>query len=99
MTSNDVLPNHASYAMVRKDMLEPGIELFELRPDAESYLKILGGKEYCNEDSFLSLHAKSAVFDRKTVYIGSLNFNLRSVYLNTKIGMFMVHPANEYLDW
>ena len=55
MTSNDVLPNHASYAMVRKDMLEPGIELFELRPDAESYLKILGGKEYCNEDRCTTL--------------------------------------------
>ena len=93
MTSNDVLPNHASYAMVRKDMLEHGIELFELRPDAESCLEILGNKEYCDEDSFLSLHAKSAVFDRKTVYIGSLNFNLRSAYLNTEVGMFIDSPV------
>lgn len=93
MTSNDVLPNHASYAMVRKDMLEHGIELFELRPDAESCLEILGSKEYCDEDSFLSLHAKSAVFDRKTIYIGSLNFNLRSAYLNTEVGMFIESPV------
>ena len=93
MTSNDVLPNHASYAMVRKDMLEHGIELFELRPDAESCIEILGSKEYCDEDSFLSLHAKSAVFDRKIIYIGSLNFNLRSAYLNTEVGMFIESPV------
>ena len=89
MASNDVLPNHASYAMVRKDMLERGIELYELRPDAESCLEILGSEEYCDDDSFLSLHSKSAVFDRETVYVGSLNFNLRSAYLNTEVGMFV----------
>ena len=64
-----------------------------MRPDAESCLEILGSKEYCDEDSFLSLHAKSAVFDRKTVYIGSLNFNLRSAYLNTEVGMFIDSPV------
>ena len=36
MASNDVLPNHASYAMVREDILKSGIELHELRPDAAS---------------------------------------------------------------
>lgn len=93
MASNDVLPNHASYAMVRRQMLKSGIELYELRPDAESCLELISNQEYCDKDSFLSLHSKSAVFDRKTVYIGSLNLNLRSAYLNTEVAMIINSPA------
>lgn len=87
MSSNDVLPNHASYAMVRENMLDHGIELHELRPDASSCIELIGKKEYCDEDSHLGLHAKTAVFDREIVYIGSMNLNLRSAYLNTEAAM------------
>ncbi len=93
MASNDVLPNHASYAMVRRDMLDQGIELFELRPDAVSCLELIGHQNYCDDDSFLGLHSKAAVFDRKIVYIGSLNFNLRSAYLNSEVGMIIHSPV------
>ena len=89
MASNDVLPNHASYAMVREGMLKSGIELHELRPDAASCLETIGRKEFCDEDTFFGLHAKAAVFDRKIVYVGSCNLNLRSAYLNTEVGMFV----------
>lgn len=93
MASNDVLPNHASYAMVREAMLEHGIELYELRPDAKSCLELLSRHEYCDSDSFIGLHAKAAVFDRETVYVGSLNFNLRSAYLNTEAAMIIESPV------
>ena len=92
MASNDVLPNHASYAMVREEMLEHGIELYELRPDAKSCLELIGRHEYCDGDSFLGLHAKAAVFDRETVYVGSMNLNLRSAYLNTEAAMIIKSP-------
>jgi putative cardiolipin synthase len=92
MASNDVLPNHASYAMVREKMLTRGIELYELRPDAQSCLQTVGHSVYCDEDSSLGLHAKAAVFDRKTIYVGSCNLNLRSAYLNTEVGMFVDSP-------
>lgn len=93
MASNDVLPNHASYAMVRERMLEEGIELHELRPDARSCLDSVGRRSFCDSDSFFGLHAKSAVFDRKTIYVGSCNLNLRSAYLNTEVGMFIDSPV------
>ena len=93
MASNDVLLNHASYSMVRKDMLEQGIELYELRPDASSCLELIGRQDYCDDDSHLGLHSKSAVFDRKIVYIGSLNINLRSAYLNSEVGMIIHSPV------
>ena len=50
-------------------------------------------KAYCDEDSFLGLHAKAAVFDRQTIYVGSCNLNLRSAYLNTEVGMFVDSPV------
>ncbi len=78
--------------MVRQKMLTHGIELFELRPDAQSCLQTVGQSDYCDEDSFLGLHAKAAVFDRKTIYVGSCNLNLRSAYLNTEVGMFVDSP-------
>lgn len=92
MASNDVLPNHASYAMVREEMLDHGIELHELRPDAASCLELIGKEEYCDENSHLGLHAKTAVFDRSTVYVGSMNLNLRSAYLNTEAAMIVDSP-------
>lgn len=92
MASNDVLPNHASYAMVRKDMLKHGIELYELRPDAESCLEFIGREDYCDNDSAFGLHAKTAVFDREIVYVGSLNMNLRSAYLNSEAAMIVYSP-------
>ena len=46
-------------------------------------------EEFCDADSLFGLHAKSAVFDRRTVYVGSCNLNLRSAYLNTEVGMFV----------
>lgn len=92
MASNDVLPNHASYAMVREDMLDHDIELHELRPDAASCPELIGREDYCDEDSHLGLHAKTAVFDRKTVYVGSMNLNLRSAYLNTEAAMIVNSP-------
>jgi putative cardiolipin synthase len=39
------------------------------------------------------LHAKTFVFDRRTVYVGSLNLNLRSRFLNAESGMVIESSA------
>ena len=41
----------------------------------------------------LGLHAKTAVFDRKTVFVGSFNLDPRSRNLNTEIGILVESPA------
>lgn len=89
MASNDVLANYASYAKMRKEMLHHGIELHELRPDAPVCEELIGRSQYCEANAFLGLHAKAAVFDRRFVYVGSFNFNLRSAYLNTEAAMLV----------
>ena len=69
--SHDVLPALAGYVNTRKKLLNAGIELYELRPDTNMHRdwSVLAGK------SQAALHAKSLVFDRKSVFIGSFNLD------------------------
>ena len=39
-----------------------------------------------------ALHAKVFVFDRQRVFIGSMNLDQRSMYLNTEIGLIIDSP-------
>lgn len=90
LASNDVTANHAAYARRRKAILDSGIELYELRPDAPACAKlvVIG----CDVAREFGLHAKSFVFDRRTVWVGSFNLNLRSAYLNAEAGMIIDSP-------
>ncbi|GLS91055.1 phospholipase D family protein [Psychromonas marina] len=84
MASNDLLPNHSGYAGRRHDMLENGVQLFELKPETILCEKSTRDPSKCAPTASYGLHAKSAVYDRKIATIGSFNFNLRSTYLNTE---------------
>jgi len=88
LASNDLTTNHSGYARRRQELLENGAELFELRPDAQSCQDLIKGSISCDEALF-GLHAKSAVFDREVVFIGSFNFNQRSIYLNSELGLLI----------
>jgi len=86
--SNDVIAAHAGYVNTRKKLLNAGVELYELRPDTnmKRIWSVLAGK------SRAALHAKSLVFDRKSVFIGSFNLDPRSTALNTEIGVMIDSP-------
>ena len=86
--SNDVLAAHAGYVNTRKPLLQAGLELYELRPDSNMKREwsLLAGK------SRAALHAKSLVFDRRSVFIGSFNLDPRSTALNTEIGVMIDSP-------
>lgn len=84
MASNDLVTNHSGYAGRRKNMLEHGIQLFELKPDTNLCEESTRDVSKCAPAIAYGLHAKSAVFDRRVASIGSFNFNLRSTYLNTE---------------
>ena len=92
LASNDLTTNHAAYARRRRQMLENGIELYELRPDAASCRTLIGAASRCGDEGLYGLHAKSIVFDRTKVFVGSFNLNLRSVYLNSEIGLLIDSP-------
>lgn len=91
MASNNLLMNHAGYAMVRENILAAGAELFELKPSFKSCPKMVIIEANCDHH-LIGLHAKTAVFDRKSVYVGSLNFNIRSAFINTETALVIESP-------
>jgi len=81
LASNDVVIAHAAYARFRQTILDAGVALYEFRGDPE----MMAGDPA--ED--FSLHSKYIVFDDDTVFIGSLNLDPRSLYLNTELGVVL----------
>ena len=93
LASNDVTANHAAYARRRVKMLKSGVKLYELRPDAASCRQIVRNETACGQPHVFGLHAKTYVLDRRIVYVGSLNMNMRSRYLNAEAGLLIESPA------
>ena len=86
LASTDVGAVHAGYQRYREALLEGGVRLFELKPTAIEYGRAKNKSRLIN-GSRASLHAKTFVFDHRTVFIGSLNLDPRSIQLNTEIGV------------
>lgn len=89
LTATDVSPVHAGYAKYRKPMLKIGFSLYELKPGA-TFEKIESkGNAFTrlNATHSASLHAKTFVIDNKKLFVGSFNFDPRSVELNTEMGL------------
>jgi len=99
LASNDVPIVHAGYAKYRKDLLRAGVELFEMNKKLPREER--KGKNGPGGSSKASLHAKSFVFDRRQVFIGSLNLDARAVLHNTEIGVVFNQPeiAAVMSDW
>jgi putative cardiolipin synthase len=86
LAATDVGAVHAGYKKYREPLLEGGVRLYELRPGAIDYGRAKDGKRQIS-GSRASLHAKTFMFDRRAVFIGSLNLDPRSAQLNTEIGV------------
>ncbi len=79
---------HTGYRRYRPEMLRMGVDLYELsstRVRRSVRLGILGSK-------IGRLHAKTAVIDRRTLFVGSMNFDPRSEVHNTEIGLIVFSP-------
>ncbi|BCQ27858.1 phospholipase D family protein (plasmid) [Caballeronia sp. NK8] len=92
LAATDVAAVHAGYQRYRKDMLEAGVRLYELKPVASAN-DDKSTKKSTFGSSKASLHAKTYVFDRKRIFIGSMNLDPRSVQLNTEIGVYCESAA------
>ena len=95
LASSDVGAVHAGYARYREALLRAGVELYEVKPGASVRAKDkdeASRKAGVPGSSRASLHAKTFAFDRRTVFIGSLNLDPRSVKLNTEIGVVFESP-------
>jgi putative cardiolipin synthase len=99
LASTDVGVVHAGYAKYRKPLLRGGVEIYEFKPEADSADKARYGK--LSGSSGASLHAKTFVYDREDLFVGSPNLDPRSAKLNTELGiLFQSEPlAKGVADW
>ena len=85
LASTNHVPVHSGYARYRKRLLRAGAEFFEVRADAVADEDNAWG----HRPEAMTLHSKATVIDRDTILIGSLNFDPRSIYINTEMGLFI----------
>src|SRR5690606_32336301 len=93
LEATDVPAVHGGYAPYRKALLEHGVKLYELRRqpgEGGGSGPIFYGKSLKGSDS--SLHSKAIIFDQQKSFIGSFNFDPRSVLWNTEVGVLVDSP-------
>ena len=93
LEASTVLLAQAGYMQhYRLPLLEMGVGIYEIR-------SLLGNTRGSGETAKISrfgnysLHAKLFVFDRQRLFVGSMNFDQRSMHLNTEIGLIIDSPA------
>ena len=95
LASNDAPLAHAGYARHRKELLEQGIELYELRSMQNG---LAGSGSLRNTASQITgsqgssramLHSKIVVLDHKLTMVGSMNLDMRSQLQNTEIALLI----------
>ena len=82
----------AGYMHYRPILLKEGVELYEIRALLGSTRGTGQGKSISRHGNY-GLHAKLYVFDRKAMFVGSMNFDQRSKRLNTEIGLVIYSAA------
>jgi len=91
LASTDVPLVHAGYRKLRLPLLQEGVELYEVKPELGR--PRVGRTTLVREPiQRFSLHAKVFVFDRQSLFVGSANFDMRSLHLNTEVGLIIDSP-------
>jgi putative cardiolipin synthase len=88
LASTDEPLVHAGYRRYRNQMLDLGVQLYEVAPSRVKSSKNLGSFGR----SIGRFHAKAAAIDGKLMFIGSLNFDPRSEKHNTELGFLIRSP-------
>jgi cardiolipin synthase C len=91
LSSHDVPAVNAHYEPWRDDLIEAGVELHELRSDPAIKADIIDTAPVSAK--FSGLHSKTAVVDRRYVFVGSMNLDPRSARINTEMGAFVDSPG------
>jgi putative cardiolipin synthase len=101
LATSDLTIAHSGYAPWRTTLLDAGVELFEMKPQAVPFAgKSSGsgsgsggsGGGSGSGSSHSTLHAKVIVLDRRFVFLSSMNLDPRSIRLNTEMGLWIDSP-------
>jgi len=85
LASSDHLLVYGGYSPVRKPLLEHGVRIYEIRGD----LDIAGTEHAGTRGSKSSLHTKAFIVDRQYFFMGSFNWDPRSAFINTELGVII----------
>jgi putative cardiolipin synthase len=90
LAATDVAAVHTGYARQRRELLAGGVELYEMKrkPGSEEGRKQIS----VTGSSGASLHTKAMIIDRRWVFVGSMNLDPRSAFLNTEMGVLIESP-------
>lgn len=110
LASHDVPAVNSHYKAWRKPLLQAGVALFEARHDAEIKTSVVDTPPIAA--TYMGLHSKSMVIDRRFSVVGSANFDPRSAFLNSEMVAVIdseslaeelrqvilrdIHPANSW---
>ena len=89
LAANDEPFASAAYARYRKRLLEMGVDVYEVSS------KVLKSDRHFGPELGASIgrsHAKIAVIDRRTTFVGSMNLDFRSSRENTELGLLIDSP-------
>ena len=97
LEATDVSLVHVGYARYRAPLLRMGVELYELQRQAPielpRQLHERIKRRWLLASSGTSLHAKTFAIDGQRAFVGSFNFDPRSMLLNTEMGLVIESPA------
>ena len=88
LESTPEIAAQSGYDRLRVPLLQEGAELYEVRSRLGN---ARGSGQTARVSRFgnYALHAKVYVFDRRRVFIGSMNYDQRSKHINTEIGLII----------
>ncbi|HET9484427.1 MAG TPA: phospholipase D family protein [Xanthomonadales bacterium] len=88
LAATDVPAVHAGYERYRRRLLRAGVQIWELRAEPGQARRHAFGSS-----SSASLHAKAFTVDGRLAFVGSMNMDPRSAFLNTELGVLVESPG------
>ena len=84
LATNNHVSVHSGYTRYRRDVIDAGVELYEIRANAGP---LKPGETEASQN--LTLHTKVILLDRRQIFVGSLNIDPRSIEINTEMGLLI----------
>ncbi len=89
LSSTDGIMAQSGYSRQRMALLEGGVELYELK---SGYKTKASRSLRRSKKAKSGLHAKTYIFDRDEIFIGSFNLDPRSANINSEVGVVCQIP-------
>lgn len=95
LASTDGIMAQSGYSRHRIELLKGGVEFFELKAGSTTKASRSLRRSAAAKSG---LHAKTYIFDRQEVFIGSFNFDQRSANINAEVGViYQIPEMAEYI--